>query len=195
MSKALAANLAARVETRIFVLRGQRVTLSPHLAELYGVQPKVLVQAVKRNAARFPDDFMFQLSRDEFGNLKSQFVTSSWGGLRRALPYAFTEQGVAMLSSILNSPQAIRVNIEIMRAFVRLRRILASHEDLARKLVELEKRYDAQFRAVFDAIRQLMAPPERTRRSIGFKVEEARPVYRVKRLGSRTGMRAGSEIK
>jgi len=162
---------------------------------LYGVQPKVLVQAVKRNAARFPDDFMFQLSRDEFGNLKSQFVTSSWGGLRRALPYAFTEQGVAMLSSILNSPQAIRVNIEIMRAFVRLRRILASHEDLARKLVELEKRYDAQFRAVFDAIRQLMAPPERTRRSIGFKVEEARPVYRVKRLGSRTGMRAGSEIK
>jgi len=171
------------------------VTLSPHLAELYGVQPKVLVQAVKRNAARFPDDFMFQLSRDEFGNLKSQFVTSSWGGLRRALPYAFTEQGVAMLSSILNSPQAIRVNIEIMRAFVRLRRILASHEDLARKLVELEKRYDAQFRAVFDAIRQLMAPPERTRRSIGFKVEEARPVYRVKRLGSRTGMRAGSEIK
>lgn len=195
MSKAIAANLAARVETRIFVLRGQRVMLSPHLAELYGVQPKVLVQAVKRNAARFPDDFMFQLSRDEFGNLKSQFVTSSWGGLRRALPYAFTEQGVAMLSSILNSPQAIRVNIEIMRAFVRLRRILASHEDLARKLEELEKRYDAQFRAVFDAIRQLMAPPERTRRSIGFKVEEARPVYRVKRPGSRTGMRAGSEIK
>jgi hypothetical protein len=109
--------------------------------------------------------------------LKSQFVTSSWGGLRRATPYAFTEQGVAMLSSILNSPKAIRVNIEIMRAFVRLRRIMASHEDLAHKLEELEKKYDAQFRVVFDAIRELMAPPERLRRSIGFKVEEGRPAY------------------
>ena len=187
MSNRMAANLATRVEARILVLRGQRVMLSPQLAELYGVQPKVLVQAVKRNAARFPEDFMFQLSRDEFGNLKSQFVTSSWGGLRRALPYAFTEQGVAMLSSILNSPQAIHVNIEIMRAFVRLRRILASHEDLARKLEELEKRYDAQFRAVFDAIRQLMAPPERTQRSIGFKVEEERPAYRRLRRGGREG--------
>ena len=195
MNKRVASNFVARVEARILVLRGQRVMLSPHLAELYGVQPKVLVQAVKRNAARFPEDFMFQLSRDEFGNLKSQFVTSSWGGLRRATPYAFTEQGVAMLSSILNSPKAIRVNIEIMRAFVRLRRILASHEDLARKLEELEKRYDAQFRAVFDAIRQLMEPPERQRRSIGFKVEESRPVYRVKRPGLRAGRRARSDRK
>jgi hypothetical protein len=185
MSKKMAANLATRVEARILVLRGQRVMLSPHLAELYGVQPKVLVQAVKRNAARFPEDFMFQLSRDEFGNLKSQFVTSSWGGVRRATPYAFTEQGVAMLSSILNSPKAIRVNIEIMRAFVRLRRILASHDDLARKLEELERRYDAQFRAVFDAIRQLMAPPAKARRSIGFRVEEARPAYHVRRPGRR----------
>ena len=185
MSNRMAANLATRVEARILVLRGQRVMLSPQLAELYGVQPKVLVQAVKRNAARFPEDFMFQLSRDEFGNLKSQFVTSSWGGVRRAMPYAFTEQGVAMLSSILNSPKAIRVNIEIMRAFVRLRRILASHDDLARKLEELERRYDAQFRAVFDAIRQLMAPPEKSRRSIGFRVEEAWPVYRVRRPGRR----------
>jgi hypothetical protein len=157
--------------------------LSPDLAELYGVQPKVLVQAVKRNAARFPEDFMFQLSRDEFGNLKSQFVTSSWGGLRRATPYAFTEQGVAMLSSVLNSPKAIRVNIEIMRAFVRLRRIIASHGDLARKLEELERRYDAQFLAVFDAIRQLMAPTASPKRSIGFKVEETRPVYRTRRQG------------
>jgi hypothetical protein len=177
----MAANLVARVEARILVLRGQRVMLSPDLAELYGVQPKVLVQAVKRNAARFPEDFMFQLSRDEFGNLKSQFVTSSWGGLRRATPYAFTEQGVAMLSSVLNSPKAIRVNIEIMRAFVRLRRMIASHEDLVRKLEELERRYDAQFLAVFDAIRQLMVAPERPRRSIGFKVEETRPVYHLKR--------------
>jgi ORF6N domain-containing protein len=101
MNKKMAANLVAQVEARILVLRGQRVMLSPHLAELYGVQPKVLVQAVKRNASRFPEDFMFQLSREEFSNLKSQIVTSSWGGLRRAAPYAFTEQGVAMLSSIL----------------------------------------------------------------------------------------------
>jgi hypothetical protein len=143
---------------------------------------------------------MFQLSRDEFDNLKSQFVTSSWGGLRRATPYAFTEQGVAMLSSVLNSPKAIRVNIEIMRAFVQLRRILASHEDLARKLEELERRYDAQFKVVFDAIRQLMAPPEKARRSHGilmntfrcpcrislspgsFRVEEAEPHYRVRKV-------------
>jgi len=156
--------------------------LSTHLAELYGVEPKVLVQAVKRNASRFPEDFMFQLSRDEFANLKSQIVTSSWGGLRRAAPYAFTEQGVAMLSSVLNSPKAIQVNVEIMRAFVRLRRLLASHEDLARKLEELEKRYDAQFKMVFDAIRQLMTPAAPPRRSIGFRVEENRPAYRKRRL-------------
>jgi hypothetical protein len=176
MNKRMAANLVARVEARILILRGQRVVLSPHLAELYGVQPKVLVQAVKRKSSRFPEDFMFQLSREEFSNLKSQFVTSSWGGLRRAAPYAFTEQGVAMLSSILNSSKAIRVNIEIMRAFVRLRRILASHEDLARKLEELERRYDAQLRAVFDAIRQLMAPPEKSRRFIGLRRELSRAV-------------------
>jgi hypothetical protein len=124
---------------------------------------------------------MFQLSREEFSNLKSQIVTSSWGGLRRATPYAFTEQGVAMLSSILKSSKAIQVNVEVMRAFVRLRRILASHVDLARKLEDLEKRYDAQFRTVFDAIRHLMARPERARRSIGFRVEEGRPTYRIRR--------------
>jgi hypothetical protein len=179
------ATLVKRIEARILVLRGQRVMLSTHLAELYGVAPKVLVQAVKRNAPRFPEDFMFQLDREEFANLKSQFVTSSWGGLRRATPYAFTEQGVAMLSSVLNSPKAIQVNVEIMRAFVRLRRILASHEDLARKLEELERRYDAQFRGVFEAIRQLMAPPDRTRRSIGFRVEAPGPHYRVRRSTQR----------
>jgi hypothetical protein len=186
MKDSVAATLVAKVQARILLLRGQRVMLSMHLAELYGVEPKVLVQAVKRNASRFPEDFMFQLSREEFANLKSQIVTSSWGGLRRATPYAFTEQGVAMLSSILNSPRAIHANIEIMRAFVRLRQILASHEGQVRKLEELEKKYDAQFRMVFDAIRQLMAVPEKTRRSIGFtpsvsrrfKVEEARPKYR-----------------
>ena len=157
-----------RIESSIFVIRGQRVMLSTHLAELYQVEPRALVQAVKRNVERFPGDFMFQLSDEEFANLKSQFVTSSWGGLRRAAPYAFTEQGVAMLSSVLRSKRAVMVNIEIMRAFVRLRQMLASNADLARKLAALEMKYDAQFKVVFDAIRELMTPPERKKRSIGF---------------------------
>jgi len=160
---------AERIESRILLLRGHKVMLSTDLAELYGVEPRVLVQAVKRNIERFPEDFMFQLNEEEFSDLKSQFVTSSWGGIRRAAPYAFTEQGVAMLSSVLRSKRAVQVNVEIMRAFVRLRRMLATHEDLARKLDALEKRYDAQFKAVFDAIRQLMAPPEPKRRQIGFR--------------------------
>jgi len=158
-----------RIESRILLLRGHKVMLSTDLAELYGVEPRVLVQAVKRNIERFPEDFMFQLNEEEFSDLKSQFVTSSWGGIRRAAPYAFTEQGVAMLSSVLRSKRAVQVNVEIMRAFVRLRRMLASHKDLARKLDALEKRYDAQFKAVFDAIRQLMTPPEPKRRQIGFQ--------------------------
>ena len=158
-----------RIETRIFLLRRQKVMLSTDLAELYGVEPRALVQAVKRNIERFPGDFMFQLSAPEFENLKSQFVISSWGGLRRAVPYAFTEQGVAMLSSVLHSKRAVRVNIEIMRAFVRLRQLLASNANLARKLATLEKKYDAQFRVVFDAIRELMTPPEpKKKRPIGF---------------------------
>lgn len=177
MGEKTSAKLAASVEARILLLRGQRVMLSTHLADLYGVEPKVLVQAVKRNVSRFPEDFMFQLSREEFNNLKSQIVTSSWGGLRRATPYAFTEQGVAMLSSVLNSPKAIRVNIEIMRAFVRLRQMLQTNTDLAGKLAALEEKYDAQFKVVFDAIRQIMTPPAKARRSIGFKVEEVRPRY------------------
>ena len=142
--------------------------LSTDLAELYEVAPKVLVQAVKRNRERFPRDFMFQLNRAEYANLKSQIVTSSWGGARRAAPYAFTEQGVAMLSSVLHSPRAVQVNIAIMRAFVKLREILATHRELARRLDELEGRYDEQFRAVFDAIRELMTPPPKPRRRIGF---------------------------
>ncbi len=161
-----------RIEGHIFRIRGERVMLSTHLAELYDVEPRALVQAVKRNLERFPGDFMFQLNTDEFANLKSQIVTSSWGGARRAAPYAFTEQGVAMLSSVLRSQRAVQVNIEIMRAFVRLRRLLATHADLARKLAELEKKYDAQFRVVFDAIRQLMAPPDPPRRRIGFSTKE-----------------------
>jgi len=160
---------AERIERSIYLLRGQRVMLSTHLAVLYGVEVRVLVQAVKRNLERFPKDFMFQLTRTEFANLKSQFVISSWGGLRRAAPYAFTEQGVAMLSSVLRSKRAVQVNIEIMRAFVRLRQMLASHRDLARRLDALEKKYDAQFKVVFDALRELMSPPAGRRRAIGFR--------------------------
>ncbi|HTK80908.1 MAG TPA: ORF6N domain-containing protein [Bacteroidota bacterium] len=150
------------VERMIFLLRGEKVMLSTDLSKIYQVAPKVLIQAVKRNSDRFPDDFMFQI-------LKSQIVTSSWGGMRRAIPYAFTEQGVAMLSSVLRSNRAIKVNVEIMRAFVRLRRMLSTHDDLARQLTTLEKRYDAQFKIVFDAIRELMKPPMPPKRRIGFR--------------------------
>ena len=142
-----------KVESRILLIRGRKVMLDRDLAELYGVDTKVLIQAVKRNLNRFPADFMFRVTRQEVANLRSQIVTSSsWGG-RRTLPYAFTEQGVAMLSSVLRSKRAVQVNIEIMRAFVRLRAVLASHADLARKLAELERKYDGQFRVVFEAIR------------------------------------------
>jgi len=158
------------------------VILSSDLAELYGVEPRALVQAVKRNIERFPDDFMFQLSEKDVANLKSQLVISSWGG-RRALPYAFTEQGVAMLSSVLHSRRAVLVNIEIMRAFVRLRRILAANADLAHKLEELERKYDVQFRVVFDAIRKLMQKPESypkpPRRQIGFHVKDRPAKHRA----------------
>lgn len=160
-----------RIEKRILFLRGHKVMLSSDLAELYRVEPRVLIQAVKRNMDRFPKDFMFQLNQTEFSNLKSQIVISRWGGLRRATPYAFTEQGVAMLSSILRSKRAVRVNIEIMRAFIRLRQILSSHKALAHKLNALEKKYDAQFKVVFDAIRELMEPPV-PRRRIGFHVKD-----------------------
>lgn len=159
-----------RIESHILLIRGHKVMLDADLAALYEVETKVLTQAVKRNIGRFPADFMFQLTKQEFNNLRSQFVTSSWGG-RRYPPYAFTEQGVAMLSSVLNSERAVRVNIEIMRAFVRLRQMLTSNVDLARKLAVLEKKYDAQFRVVFDAIRELMVPPEpKKKRPIGFYI-------------------------
>jgi len=158
-----------RIEQAILLIRGQKVMLDADLAALYGVETKMLVRAVKRNINRFPTDFMFQLSKEEFDNLRFHFGTSSdWGG-RRYPPYAFTEQGVAMLSSVLHSQRAIQVNIEIMRAFIRLRQMLASHVELARKLDALEKKYDAQFKQVFEAIRQLMVPPEPKRRPIGFR--------------------------
>lgn len=171
-----------RIESKILFLRGQKVMLDRDLAELYGVPTKALKQAVNRNAARFPDDFMFVLDKQEFATLRSQFVTSkneTRGGSRRP-PIAFTEQGVAMLSGVLNSERAIQVNIAIIRAFVRLRQLLASHEDLARKLAEQEKKYDAQFRVVFDALRELMEPPAPPKKEIGFHVREARATYRIR---------------
>jgi hypothetical protein len=164
-----------RIERKIFQIRNQKVMLSTHLAELYKVEAKVLNQAVKRNIDRFPKDFMFQLSKKEFENLKSQFVTSSWGGIRRSLPYAFTEQGVAMLSSVLNSKKAIKVNIQIMRAFVKLREILSTHKELAQKLKELELKidsHDKQIQAIFEVINQLMTPPEPPKRKMGFTIHE-----------------------
>jgi hypothetical protein len=163
-----------RVSSAIILLRGQRVILDTDLAELYGVQVKTLVQAVKRNPDRFPSDFMFHLGKQEVARLRSQFVTSNGRGGRRYAPYAFTEQGVAMLSSVLRSRRAVHVNIEIVRAFVRLRAMLASNDALARKLAELEAKYDSQFRAVFDAIRELMARPtlDPSKRPIGFVSSE-----------------------
>ncbi len=180
-----------RIERAILVLRGHKVMLDAELAHLYGVETRVLVQAVKRNLDRFPADFMFQLTIEEADFSRSQSVilneqdpedgqasrsqsgTSKRGKNIKYLPYAFTEQGVAMLSSVLRSPRAVQVNIEIMRAFVRLRQMLQTNVDLARKLAVLEKKYDAQFRAVFDAIRDLMTPPERSKRRIGFSKDRA----------------------
>jgi len=159
---------ALAVESRIHELRGQRVMLSSDLAELYGVPPSALVQAVKRNAGRFPSDFMFQVTRQELTNLKSQSVISSWGGARRAMPYAFTESGVAMLSSVLRSRKAVAVNVEVIRAFVRLRRAAVAFTELARKLDALERRYDERFRVVFEALRGLMRPEPPPRKVIGF---------------------------
>ena len=178
-----------RIRQAILLIRGQKVMLDRDLAVLYGIPTKALKQAVRRNAERFPHDFMFVLNAQEFAHWRSQFVTSRSDrkGLRYS-PMAFTEQGVAMLSSVLNSPRAILVNIAIMRAFVQLRRLLASHEELARKLSELEGKYDAQFKVVFDAIRQLMSPSPHPRREIGFRVKEPRARYEA-----RTRKRGGRE--
>lgn len=159
---------AERIQRSILMLRGERVMLDADLAGLYGVETGALNRAVTRNRDRFPPDFMFQLNKAEFDDLKCQIGMSSWGG-RRSRPRAFTEQGVAMLSSVLRSRRAVRVNVEIMRAFVQLRGLLATHADLARKLAALERKYDAQFRVVFDAIRQLMAPAKPVVRKMGFQ--------------------------
>jgi len=162
------------IEKKIYLIRGHKVMLDSDLAELYGVKTKVLLQSVKRNINRFPSDFMFQLSKEEFDNLRSQIVTSKSRGGRRYLPYAFTEQGVAMLSSVLRSERAIQVNIAIMRAFVRLRQIFSTHKELAYKLAELERKiekHDEEIKAIFEAIRRLMMSPQKPKRKIGFKVK------------------------
>jgi hypothetical protein len=169
-----------RIERSILLIRGLKVILDKDLAEMYDVETFNLNKAVKRNIDRFPQDFMFQLTQKEFDNLIFQFGISRWGGTRKS-PYAFTELGVAMLSSVLNSKRAVHVNIQIMRAFVALREMLATHKDLARKLEEMEKKYDQQFKVVFEAIRQLIAAPdsvqEKPKRQIGFKVSEPKVHY------------------
>ncbi len=166
--------LVRRIERQILLIRRHKVMLDSDLAELYGVDVGHLNEAVRRHPKRFPRDFMFQLAQEEFKSLKSQIAISSfgWGGRRHA-PYAFTEQGIAMLSSVLNSERAIQVNVAIMRAFVKLRRMLSTNRKLAQKLMELEHRlegHDHQIRSIFDAIRELMAPPPAPRRRMGFHV-------------------------
>lgn len=177
---------ASRISQSIFLLRGQKVLLSQDLASLYGVTVGALTQAMKRNADRFPKDFVFHLTPEESTNLKSQFVISKPGrGGARHRPYAFTEQGVAMLSSVLRSARAVRVNIAIMRAFVRLREALETNRELARKFAELESRvgkHDDELAAIIDAIRQLMAPAAKPKREIGFHIRETAPRYRMRKV-------------
>lgn len=188
MSATHSAALQPHIESRILLLREQRVMLDADLATLYGVETRVLVQAVKRNLARFPADFMFQLHAAEWATLRSQSVISNGRGGRRTAPYAFTEQGVAMLSSVLGSSRAIAINIEIMRTFVRVRALATTHQELAKRLSELEETTErlamqhdtfsrktrAQLKQVFDALRELMTPPEPPKRPIGFMPPEER---------------------
>jgi len=157
-----------RITNKIYLVREQQILLDQDLAELYDVETKHLIQAVKRNKTRFPDDFMFQLSEKEFQILRSQIVTSSWGG-RRYPPYAFTEQGVAMLSSVLQSKRAVYVNIAIMRTFVQLRKLSYNYAELLQKIEAIEKKYDKQFKIVFDVIRKLIEPPSKTKEEFGFR--------------------------
>ncbi len=174
---------AERIEKAIVFLRGHKVMLDRDLADLYGVETRALNQAVRRNIKRFPEDFMFSLSRNEIRNISQIVICSDIKHARNV--FAFTEQGVAMLSSVLKSERAIEVNIAIMRAFVKLRQMLASHEHLARQVEEMEKKYDQQFQVVFEAIRALMRPPDRPRRKIGFEIKEAGAKY-GKRLKATT---------
>ena len=167
-----------RIQNLIYFIRGQKVMMDRDLAELYEVETAQLKRAVRRNSDRFPEDFMFELTSEELENWRCQFGTSNREkmGLRYP-PMFFTEQGVAMLSSVLNSKRAVQVNIEIMRTFVKLRQMLSAHKDLERKFVALEKKYDEQFKVVFDAIRALMAEEEKPRKKIGFEVKESKGKY------------------
>ena len=164
----------AQLERDIYIIRGKRVLLDRDLANIYGVQTNRLNEQVKRNKKRFPTSFMFQLTKVEFENLKSQIaISSSWGG-RRKLPYAFTEHGAIMLASVINSDIAIKASIKVVEAFVKLREILETHKELALKLAQLEQRYDKSFKVVFDALRQLMNPPPRPRKKIGYEIGKNR---------------------
>ncbi len=197
--------LVPHIDLCILNLRGQKVILDSDLARIYGVTTKVLNQAVKRNGDRFPDDFVFQLTREEVAHLRSQFATSSVQDIdrksvtpnrsqivtgsqkhrdRRFLPYAFTEHGAIMAAAVLNSPQAVQMSLFVVRAFVKMRDVLVGHRDLARKIEDLEKKYDGQFQMVFEAIRQLMTTPEKPRKRIGFGVRERHAFYRVRSNGN-----------
>ena len=171
MDKSVSVVPMGRIERAILSIRGEKVILDSDLADLYGVETKALNRAVKRNVSRFPDDFMFQLTAEEAANLRCQFGTSSSYGGRRYLPYAFTEHGALMLANVLNSERAAQTSVQVVRAFVRLRQMLASNAELARKLEALEKKYDRQFKVVFDTIRRLMSPPATKRCEIGFHVK------------------------
>jgi len=174
-----------RITSKIYLIRDQKVMLDQDLSDLYDVQTKVLKQAVRRNIDRFPGDFMFELTKDEFENLRSQIVTSSWGGTRYR-PMAFTEQGVAMLSSVLNSKRAIQVNIHIMRAFTSLRQMLSTHDDLKKKIEAMEKKYDENFKIVFKAIKQLIEVEDKPKKKrIGYTLKEKQSIYGKKAKGKR----------
>jgi len=165
------------IHRRIMDIRGDRVMLDHNLAALYGVETKQLKRAVRRNIHRFPPDFMFELTREEYNSLRSQIGTIKRGEHSKYFPMAFTEQGVAMLSSVLNSRRGIEVNILIMRAFVRLRQMVAPRKDLLRKIEEMERKYDRQFQVVFEAIKRLMATPDKAPKKIGFQLKEKRASY------------------
>ncbi len=167
----MAINKEQKIASQIYLIRGEQVMLDFDLAQLYGVETRVLKQTVKRNMIRFPEDFMFELTTGEWSNLRSQIVTSSWGGSRYQ-PFAFTEQGVAMLSGILKSQQAVEVNIAIMRTFVQLRKLMDSNKDLSKKIESLEKKYDEKFQMVFEAIKKLIHQENQPRKLIGFKREK-----------------------
>jgi phage regulator Rha-like protein len=169
MTKSLTRASVQPIEGAILFIRGERVILDTDLAAIYDVETRSLIQAMKRNNKRFPTDFVFQLTREEFDSLRSQSVISKVRGGRRYLPYAFTEHGALMAANILNSKRAVQASVQVVRAFIKLRKMLTSNAELARKLRELERKYDSQFAVVFDAIRQLMIPPEPQRKQIGFR--------------------------